>query len=68
MKLDISIIIILTSIIQSIFGTRVLLFRTPLLLVGYNFYVKINEKKYTNLFTAFIFCIGLFLLLKDLIK
>ena len=40
------------------------------IIVENTFYVKIDEKKYTNLFTvtAFIFCIGIFLLLKDLIK
>jgi uncharacterized protein len=38
------------------------------IIVENTFYFKINEKKYTNLFTGFIFCIGIFLLLKDLIK
>ena len=35
------------------------------LIVEKNFYVKINEKKYVNIFTGFIFCIGIFLLFKD---
>ena len=32
------------------------------LIVEKNFYVRINEKKYVNFFTGFIFCIGIFLL------
>ena len=35
------------------------------LIVEKNFYVRINEKKYVNFFTGFIFCIGMFLLFKD---
>jgi uncharacterized protein len=35
------------------------------LIVEKNFYVRINEKKYVNFFTGFIFCIGIFLLFKD---
>ena len=35
------------------------------LIVEKIFYVRINEKKYVNFFTGFIFCIGMFLLFKD---
>lgn len=74
MLIETLLINIVTSVIQSLFGVVILLFGTPLLLLIGIFiyfivekviYSRINNQKYSEIFSGFLFVTGFMLIVKD---